>query len=235
MGKHGKRYDSAVATLERNGLLSPEEALRRVKEMAKAKFDETVDVAIRLGVDAKSGEQMVRGTVSLPHGSGKSPRVAAFARGEAATAAEQAGADVIGAEDLVAKIEGGWKDFDVVVAARDMMRIVGKLGKRLGPRMPNPKAGTVGDDLGKIIRDLKGGRVQFRMDRAGNVHSPIGKASFSVEQLTENFGILMLSVIRARPASAKGQFVRKISVSSTMGPSVYMDPAQAQALAETLT
>jgi large subunit ribosomal protein L1 len=235
MGKHGKRYTSAVATLERNGLLSPEEALRRVKETASAKFDETVDLAIRLGVDAKSGEQMVRGIVSLPHGSGKSPRVIAFARGEAATAAEQAGADVVGAEDLVAKIEGGWKDFDVVVAARDMMRIVGRLGKRLGPRMPNPKAGTVGDDLGSIIRDVKSGRVQFRMDRAGNVHSPIGKASFTVEQLTENFGTIMLSVMRARPASAKGQFIRKISVSSTMGPSVEIDPAQAQALAETLT
>jgi len=235
MGKRGKRYEAAVATLERNGLLSPEEALRHVKEMASAKFDETVDVAIRLGVDAKSGEQMVRGTVNLPHGSGKSPRVIAFARGEAASAAEQAGADVIGAEDLVAKIEGGWKDFDVVVAARDMMRIVGRLGKRLGPRMPNPKAGTVGDDLGKIIRDLKGGRVQFRMDRAGNVHSPIGKASYSIEQLTENFGTIMLSVMRARPASSKGQFIRNISVSSSMGPSVDIDPAQAQALAETLT
>ena len=235
MGKHGKRYESAVATIERDGPASPEQALRRVKEMASAKFDETVDLAIRLGVDAKSGEQMVRGTVNLPHGSGKSPRVVAFARGEAATAAEQAGADIVGGEELVAKIEGGWKDFDVVVAARDMMRIVGRLGKRLGPRMPNPKAGTVGEDLGKIVRDLKGGRVQFRMDRAGNVHSPIGTASFSLDQLNENFGTLLLAVMRARPASAKGQFVRKITVSSTMGPSVDIDPAQAQALAEPLT
>jgi large subunit ribosomal protein L1 len=234
MGKHGKRYESAVATLERNGLASPEQALQRVKEMASAKFDETVDVVIRLGVDSKSGEQMVRGIVSLPHGSGKSPRVVAFAKGEAATAAEQAGAEVVGGEELVAKIEGGWKDFDVVVAARDMMRVVGRLGKRLGPRMPNPKAGTVGEDLGKIVRELKSGRVQFRMDRAGNIHAAIGKASFSAEQLTENFGALLLSVMRARPASAKGQYLRKISVSSTMGPSVAIDPAQAQALAETL-
>jgi large subunit ribosomal protein L1 len=234
MGKHGKRYEAAVATLERAELATPEEALRRVKEMAAAKFDETVEVAIRLGVDTKSGEQMVRGTISLPHGSGKSPRVVAFAKGEAATAAEQAGADVVGGEELVAKIEGGWKDFDVVVAARDMMRAVGRLGKRLGPRMPNPKAGTVGDDLGKIVRDLKGGRVQFRMDRAGNVHVPIGKASFSVEQLTENFGALLLAVMRARPSSAKGQYLRRISVSSTMGPSVHVDPSQAQALAETM-
>ncbi|MFB3883416.1 MAG: 50S ribosomal protein L1 [Armatimonadota bacterium] len=235
MGKHGKRYESAVTKLERNGPLPPEEALKRVKETASAKFNETIDLAIRLGVDPKSGEQTVRGVVSLPHGSGKSPRVAAFAKGEAATAAEQAGADVVGAEDLVAKIEGGWKDFDVVVAARDMMRIVGRLGKRLGPRMPNPKAGTVGDDLGKIVRDLKSGRVQFRVDRAGNVHGPIGKASFTVEQLTENFGTLMLSVLRARPASTKGQFIRKVTVSTTMGPGVDVDPAQAQALAETLT
>jgi len=234
MGKHGKRYEAAVATLERAELASPEEALRRVKEMASAKFDETVDVAIRLGVDTKSGEQMVRGTLNLPHGSGKSPRVIAFARGEAAAAAEQAGADVVGAEELVAKIEGGWKDFDILVAARDMMRVVGRLGKRLGPRMPNPKAGTVGDDLGKIVRDLKGGRVQFRMDRAGNVHVPIGKASFSAEQLAENFSALLLAVVRARPSSAKGQYLRRVSVSSTMGPPVHVDPVQAQALAETL-
>jgi large subunit ribosomal protein L1 len=233
MGKHGKRYEAAVTTLERE-TTSPEEALRSVKERASAKFDETVEVAIRLGVDAKSGEQMVRGTVNLPHGSGKAPRVAAFARGEAAQAAEQAGADTVGAEDLIAKIEGGWKDFDVLVASRDMMRLVGRLGKRLGPRMPNPKAGTVGDDLGKIIRDLKGGRVQFRIDRGGNVQAPIGKASYEVEKLVENFGILLLAVMRARPSAAKGQYMRKIVVSSTMGPAVHVDLAQAQSLAETL-
>lgn len=234
MGKHGKRYQAAVATLERQESASPEEALRRIKEMASAKFDETVELAIRLGVDAKSGEQMVRGMVTLPHGSGKSPRVVAFARGEAAQAAEEAGADLVGAEDLVAKIEGGWKDFDVLVAARDMMRVVGRLGKRLGPRMPNPKAGTVGEDLGKIVRDLKGGRVQFRMDRGANVQVPIGKVSYTVEQLQENLGTLVLAVMRARPASAKGQYIRRIAVSSTMSPSVSVDPAEAQALAETL-
>jgi large subunit ribosomal protein L1 len=235
MGKHGKRYQTAVATLERQELASPREALQQVKETASAKFDETVDVAIRLGVDAKSGEQMVRGTVTLPHGSGKSPRVVAFARGEAAQAAEEAGADLVGAEDLVAKIEGGWKDFDVLVAARDMMRVVGRLGKRLGPRMPNPKAGTVGEDLGRIVRDLKGGRVQFRMDRGANLQVPMGKVSYTVEQLEENFGTLVLAVLRARPASAKGQYIRRIAVSSTMGPSVLVDPTQAQTLAETLT
>ena len=159
MGKHGKRYEAAVATLEREQAYAPEEALRRMKELASAKFDETVEVAIRLGVDAKSGEQSVRGVISLPHGTGKSPRVVAFARGEAETQAREAGADFVGGEDLVAKIEGGWKDFDVLVASRDMMRVVGRLGKRLGPRMPNPKAGTVGEDVGAIVRELKSGRI----------------------------------------------------------------------------
>lgn len=234
MGRHGKRYQAAVATLDREQLYSPEEALRLVKEAASAKFDETVELAVRLGVDARAGEQMVRGTVTLPHGTGKSPRVAAFARGEAAQQAEEAGADVVGAEDLVAKIEGGWKDFDVLVAAREMMRVVGRLGKRLGPRMPNPKAGTVGEDIAAIIRDLKGGRVQFRMDRTGVVQSAIGKASYEPEKLTENFGTLIGAILRARPAAAKGQYLRKIAVSSTMGPSVSVDPSAAQALAESM-
>jgi large subunit ribosomal protein L1 len=235
MGKHGKRYEAAVATLERERQVGPEEALQSVKEMASAKFDETVEVALRLGVDARSGEQTVRGTVVLPHGTGKSPRVVAFAQGAQAQAAEQAGADAVGGEDLVKKIEGGWKDFDVLVAARDMMRVVGRLGKRLGPRMPNPKAGTVGEDLGRIVRDLKGGQLQFRMDRGGNLQIPIGKVSYTVEQLTENFGTLVLAVMRAKPAAAKGQFLRRIAVSSTMGPSVSVDPTRAAALGETLT
>ncbi len=234
MARHGKRYQSAAATLERGDLLGPEEALQRVKEMASAKFDETVELAMRLGVDRRSGEQMVRGTVSLPHGSGKSPRVVAFARGEDVQRAEEAGADVVGAEDLVTKIEGGWKDFDVLVATREMMRVVGRLGKRLGPRMPNPKAGTVGDDIAKIVRDLKGGRIQFRLDRGGNIQVPIGKASYAVDQLKENFGTVLQAVLRARPAAAKGQYLRKIAVSSTMGPSALVDPAAAQALAESM-
>jgi large subunit ribosomal protein L1 len=234
MSKHGKRYEAAVATLERDRPAGFEEALQRVREMASAKFDETVEVAIRLGVDARSGEQNVRGTVVLPHGTGKSPRVIAFAQGEQAQAAEEAGADAVGGEDLVKKIEGGWKDFDVLVAARDMMRVVGRLGKRLGPRMPNPKAGTVGEDLGRIVRDLKGGRVQFRMDRGGNIQVPIGKASYAIEQLTENFGTLILAVMRAKPAASKGQYLRRIAISPTMGPSIFVDQAQAQAFAETL-
>jgi len=234
MAHQGKRYATATAKLDRERTYSPEEALARVKEAASAKFDETVDLAIRLGVDAKSGEQMVRGTISLPHGSGKSPRVVAFARGEAASAAQEAGADEVGAEDLVQKIEAGWKDFDVLVATREMMRVIGRLGKRLGPRMPNPKAGTVGDDLGAIVRDLKSGRVQFRMDKGGIIHVPLGKVSFEVNQLQENFTALMNAVVRARPSATKGQYLRKIAISSTMGPSLLVDPAQAQALGESL-
>jgi large subunit ribosomal protein L1 len=234
MGRHGKRYEAAVATLEREKLYSPEEALQRVKEMAAAKFDESVDVAIRLGVDARSGDQMVRGVITLPHGTGRSPRVVAFARGEAVQQAEEAGADAVGAEDLVAKIEGGWKDFDVLVATRDMMRVVGRLGKRLGPRMPNPKAGTVGEDIGQIIRELKSGRVQFRMDRGGVIQTSIGRASFTAEQLKENLATLIAAILRARPAGAKGQYLRKIAVSSTMSPSLIVDPSGAQTLAESM-
>jgi large subunit ribosomal protein L1 len=233
MAYHGKRYRAAVATLEREALLAPEAALQRVKEMASAKFDETVELALRLGVDPRSGEQMVRGTVTLPHGSGKAPRVIAFARGEDAQKAQEAGADAVGAEDLVAKIEAGWKDFDVLVATREMMRVIGRLGKRLGPRMPNPKAGTVGPDIAKIVSDLKGGRIQFRLDRGGNIQVPIGKASYGLDQLKENFAVLLAAVLRARPAGAKGQFLRTIAVSSTMGPSVRVEPDAAQSLAET--
>jgi large subunit ribosomal protein L1 len=234
MGKHGKRLQAAAATLEREQLWSPEEALRRIKELASAKFDETVDVAIRLGVDAKSGEQTVRGVVSLPHGTGKSPRVVAFARGEAAAQAEAAGAELVGGEELVAKIEGGWKDFDILVASRDMMRVVGRLGKRLGPRMPNPKAGTVGEDIAQIVRELKSGRLQFRMDKGGIVHAPIGKVSYAADQLKENLATLLGAVLRAKPPSAKGQYIRKVAISSTMGPSLLLDLSEAQALAETI-
>jgi large subunit ribosomal protein L1 len=229
---HGKRYRAAAATLARERLYTPEEALQRIKEVASARFDETVDIALKLGVDAKSGEQVVRGVVTLPHGTGKAPRVAVFARGEAAAQAQAAGADEVGAEDLVAKIEGGWKDFDVLVATRDMMRVVGRLGKRLGPRMPNPRAGTVGDDVAAIVRDLKRGRVQFRADRGGVVQAPIGRVSFDLSQLRENLGVLLGAILRARPASAKGQYLRKMAISSTMGPSLLVDTSAAQELAE---
>ncbi len=234
MGKHGKRYESAVKTLERDKTYSPEEALQRIKELASAKFDETVEVAIRLGVDARSGEQSIRGVVTLPHGSGKSPRVVAFAQGEKAAEAEAAGADLVGGQELVAKIEGGWKDFDVLVASRDMMRIVGRLGKKLGPRMPNAKAGTVGEDIARIVKELKSGRVQFRMDKGGVIHAPIGKVSYEVEKLVENLATLMAAILRAKPPSARGQYIRKVALSSTMGPSLSVDVAAAQALGESL-
>jgi large subunit ribosomal protein L1 len=232
--KHGKRYNAAVAVLEREQAYSPEEALQRVKEMASAKFPETVDVAIKLGVDAKSGEQVVRGVITLPHGPGKSPRVLVFARGEAASQAEAAGADEVGGEELVQKIEAGYKDFDVLVASREMMRVVGRLGKRLGPRMPNPKAGTVGEDVAGIVREVKSGRVQFRMDRGGVVQVAIGRVSYTHDQLKENFAVLLGAILRARPASAKGQYLRKISISSTMGPSLLVDTGEAQSMAEVM-
>jgi large subunit ribosomal protein L1 len=231
---HGKRYTAAAAVLDREQAYSPDEALQRIKETASAKFPETVDVAIKLGVDAKSGEQVVRGVVTLPHGPGKSPRVLVFARGEAASQAEAAGADEVGGEELVQKIEAGFKDFDVLVATRDMMRVVGRLGKRLGPRMPNPKAGTVGEDVAGIVRELKSGRVQFRMDKGGVIQAPIGRVSYTPEQLRENFSVLMGAIMRARPANAKGQYLRKISISSTMGPSLLIDTGQAQSAAEVM-
>jgi len=225
MAKAGKRYREALGKVNRSEALPPQDALKMVKEAAAAKFDETVDIAIRLGVDAKKGEQMVRGTVILPHGTGKSPRVAVFARGERAAEAEQAGADVVGAEDLVKRIDEGWREFDILVATRDMMPTVGRLGKKLGPRMPSPKAGTVTEEIGKTVRELKGGKVEFRMDKAGIVHQAIGKVSYPVEHLTENFSVLVAAVSKARPPAAKGQFVKKISLSSTMGPSVTVDLA----------
>ena len=211
---------------------APQAALELVKQSATAKFDETVDLAIRLGVDPRHGEQMVRGTVNLPHGTGKSPRVVAFAKGEKAAQAEAAGADLVGAEDLVQKIESGWKDFDILVATRDVMSMVGRLGKRLGPRMPNPKAGTVTDDIARAITELKSGKVEFRVDKAGNLHAAIGKVSYPVEHLLENFNAFTSALLKAKPAAAKGQYLRKIRVSSTMGPGVSIDPALAQQTAE---
>jgi large subunit ribosomal protein L1 len=230
--RHGKRYRALVEHREPDTTYSVEQAIERIKESANAKFDETIDVAFRLGVDPRQSDQRVRGTVNLPHGTGKTLRVGVFARGEAATLAEQAGADVVGAEDLVQKIEAGWKDFDVLVASRDMMSIVGRLGKRLGPKMPNPKAGTVSEDVAKTVRDLKGGRAEFRMDKAGNVHLTIGKASYPPEHLVENFVTLMSALVKARPAAAKGQYIRRIHLSSTMGPSVAVDLGAAESAAE---
>lgn len=224
MATVGKRYRALVAGLNKDELLTPEKALAQAKEKATAKFNETMEVAIVLGVDASKGDQMVRGTVSLPHGTGKTPRVVVFARGELAEQAQQAGADAVGAEDLILKIDQGWKDFDILVASREMMRLVGRLGKKLGPRMPNPKSGTVSDDITRVVTDLKRGRVEFRMDKGGVVHVPLGKASFSLEQLTENLVAFIVALLKARPATTKGQFLRKVTISTTMGPGIPVDP-----------
>jgi large subunit ribosomal protein L1 len=223
----GKKYVDAVNRYERDRLYPPEEALELAKSMATRNFDETIEVAIRLGIDPRKADQMIRGTVSLPHGTGKSVRVAVFAQGDAARAAQEAGADVVGADDLVARIEGGFLDFDVAIATPDLMGQVGKLGRTLGPRglMPNPKTGTVTNDIAKTVAEFKAGKVEYRTDRYGNVHVPIGKARFESSALLENFRAVLDEVNRAKPAAAKGRYIRAITVSSTMGPGIRIDPA----------
>jgi large subunit ribosomal protein L1 len=221
----GKKYTDAQKTFDRDQQFTPTEALTKVKAMAKATFDETVDMAIRLGVDPRKADQMVRGTVSLPSGTGKDVRVAVFAAGEAADAARAAGADKVGADDLAAEIEKGQMDFDIAIATPDLMPLVGRLGRVLGPRglMPNPKTGTVTQDVARAVSEFKGGKVEYRTDRYGNVHVPLGKASFAPEQLEENFRAVLDELQRAKPASAKGRYLKKIVVSSTMGPGVKVD------------
>ncbi|HXF82642.1 MAG TPA: 50S ribosomal protein L1 [bacterium] len=232
MPAHGKRYREVSQRIDRTTLYDPREAIRLVKASARAKFDETIEVAIRLGVDPKQADQQVRGTVALPAGTGKAVRVLVFAKGEKAKEAEAAGADYVGAEELIEKINGGWLDFDVAVATPDLMGQVGRLGRVLGPRglMPNPKAGTVTFDIARAVREIKAGKIEYRTEKAGIIHAPIGKASFSEEQLTANFAALLEAVIRARPAAAKGQYLRSITLSSTMGPGVRVDPSKAEAL-----
>ena len=233
MPAQGKRYQEAAKTIDKTQVYEPAVAVAAVKEAASAKFDETVEVAVRLGVDPRHGDQMVRGTTSLPYGTGKVRRVAVFAKGEKAQQAQEAGADVVGAEDLVQQIEKGWRDFDILVATPDMMSMVGKLGRTLGPRMPNPKAGTVTMDVDRVVRDIKSAsRVEYRVDKAGIIHMSIGKVSFSVEQLTENFAALISALLKARPTAAKGRYLRKITISSTMGPGINVDVQKAQAIAE---
>ncbi len=233
MAHRGKRYGDAAKLVDRTRLYDPEEAVRLVKMLARAKFDETVEAALRLAVDPKHADQVVRGTVSLPHGTGRPVRVLVFAKGEKAKEAEAAGADFVGAEDLVQRIQEGWTEFDVAVATPDLMGQVGRLGRILGPRglMPNPKAGTVTFDVGRAVREIKAGKIEFRVDKFGIVHAPVGKASFSEQALLENFAALVDAVVRARPAAAKGQYIRSIALSPTMGPSVRVDPARAVALA----
>jgi len=221
----GKKYANAEKQFDRDLFYAPVEALALVKSMASAKFDETVDVAVRLGVDPRKADQMVRGTVALPSGTGKDVRVAVFAAGDAAVQAREAGADQVGADDLAAQIESGKFDFDVAIATPDMMPLVGRLGRVLGPRglMPNPKTGTVTNDVGRAVEEFKGGKVEYRTDRYGNIHMQLGKTSFEPDALERNFRAFIDELQRARPASAKGRYMRKITLSSTMGPGVRVD------------
>ena len=225
MPKTGKRFAAARAGVPPGTKFPPDEAVKLVKELATAKFDETVDVATRLGVDPRKADQLVRGTVVLPHGTGKSVRVLVIAQGEKEAEANEAGADYVGVE-FVDKIQQGWLDFDVCVATPDLMGKVGPLGRVLGPRglMPTPKAGTVTFDIGRAVQEIKAGKIEFRVDKTGNVHAPIGKVSFSDEQLTENLGAFMDQIVRSKPSAAKGTYLKSVTVSSTMGPGVAIDP-----------
>ena len=228
MAKHGKKFTDAARRYDVDALFGPSEALDLAKQLAPAKFDETVELAVRLGVDPRKADQIVRGTVALPAGTGKDVRVAVFAAGDAAAEARAAGADHVGADDLATQIEGGFTDFDVAIATPDLMPLVGKLGRVLGPRglMPNPKTGTVTTDVGKAVEDFKGGKVEYRTDRYGNIHVPLGKVSFEPDKLLENFNAVLEELNRARPASAKGRYIKKIAVSSTMGPGIKVDPGR---------
>jgi len=226
MAKFGKKYLEAAKLVEETKLYEPAEALELVKKTATAKFDETVEIAVKLGVDPRHADQQLRGAVSLPAGTGRTVKVAVFAKGEKEKEAEAAGADIVGNDDLIAKIQGGWMDFDVAVATPDMMGAVGKLGRVLGPRglMPNPKTGTVTFDIEKAVKEIKAGKIEYRTDKNGIIHAPIGKASFTPEQLTDNFNTLVDTLIKAKPAAAKGQYIRSVTLSTTMGPGIKINP-----------
>ncbi|MBR2836327.1 MAG: 50S ribosomal protein L1 [Coriobacteriales bacterium] len=232
--KHGKRYREQIAKYDPKKLYSPFEALSLVKETASAKFDESVEVHFRLGVDTRKADQNVRGSISLPHGTGKTVRVAVFAEGEKATEALNAGAEVVGSDDLVAQIQAGEINFDAAIATPNMMGKVGKIGKILGPRglMPNPKLGTVTMDVAKMIGELKAGRVEYRADRYGICHVPMGRASFDIQALVENYQTLITEILRVKPSTAKGKYLKSVSVSSTMGPGIKVDPLMVRNLME---
>jgi large subunit ribosomal protein L1 len=233
--KRSKGYSTAAATIDRDRLYSPAEAVALAKQTSPASFDATVEVALRLGVDPRKADQMVRGTVNLPHGTGKTARVLVFAAGPKATEAEQAGADIVGSDDLIAEVAGGRLDFDAVVATPDMMGKVGRLGRVLGPRglMPNPKTGTVTMDVAKAVGDIKGGKIEFRVDRNANLHFIIGKVSFDTAQLEQNYQAALDEVMRLKPSAAKGRYVKKATISTTMGPGIPVDPAAVKAAAAT--
>lgn len=230
MAQHGKRYREAMKLVDPGKLYEPQAAVAALKQFPHAKFDETIEAHLRLGIDPKQADQQVRGTVVLPHGTGKSVRVLVFAKGDKVKEALDAGADHAGLEEFTEKVQGGWFDFDVAIAAPDVMNVVGRLGRVLGPRglMPNPKAGTVTFDIGRAVRETKGGKIEYRVDKTGIIHVAIGKASFSEQALAENLDTLINAVVRAKPASAKGQYLRSISISPTMGPGIKIDPAKAQ-------
>lgn len=233
MKHRGKAYRAVLVKVDRGQRYLLEEGLSLVRETARAKFDETVEIAIRLGVDPRQADQNIRGTVMLPHGTGKPVRVLAFAKGEKDKEAREAGADFVGAEDLIKKIREGWVDFDKAVATPDMMGAVGRIGKILGPRglMPNPKTGTVALDIAKAVKEIKAGKLEFRVDKAGIVHVPIGKISFGSDKLLDNARVVLTSILRAKPASAKGNYVQGVTLSTTMGPGVKVDPSQVRAMA----
>ena len=229
MPKRGKKYQDSVKEFDRTELFDVDQAMDIITKTSKAKFDETIEVHLRLGVDGRHADQQVRGAIVLPHGTGKTKKVLVFAKGPKATEAEEAGADFVGAEEMAQKIQSeNWFDFDVVIATPDMMSVVGRLGKVLGPKglMPNPKSGTVTMDVAKAIEEVKAGKVEYRLDKANIIHTPVGKASFGAEKLTENFNALIGAVIKAKPAAAKGQYLRSVTVASTMGPGVKINPAK---------
>src|ERR687892_830355 len=236
MATHGKRYKEARAAIERERLYSPAEAIRILKEFPQAKFDETVEVHFSLGLNVRHADQQLRGTLMLPHGTGKSVRVAVFAEGDKAREAEEAGADVVGSADLAARIEGGFTEFDVAIATPDQMGNVGRLGRILGPRglMPNPKTGTVTFDVGKAVSDAKAGKLEYRTDRGGNVHLPIGKKSFEERALLENYATLVEEIVRAKPSAAKGRYIKQITLTTTMGPGIHVDSTKTRDIAEEL-
>jgi large subunit ribosomal protein L1 len=231
---HGKRYASARAAIDREKLYAPAEAVRTLKSLQSAKFDETVEVHFRLGLNVRHADEQLRGTIMLPNGTGRSMRVAVFAEGEKAREAEEAGADVVGSADLAARIEGGFLDFDVAIATPDQMGNVGRLGRVLGPRglMPNPKTGTVTFDVGKAVQDAKAGKLEYRTDRGANVHLPIGKKSFGEKQLLENYAAIVEEIVRAKPAAAKGRYIKGITITTTMGPGLHVDPARTRDIVE---
>jgi large subunit ribosomal protein L1 len=230
VGQHGKKYVDAARRFDRQRLHSPDEAFTLLTTLPRRNFDETVEVAVRLGVDPRKADQMMRGTISLPRGTGQDVRVAVFAQGDAARAAEDAGADVVGAEDLVNRVQGGFTDFDVAIATPDLMGQVGRLGRILGPRglMPNPKTGTVTDDVAKAVGEFKGGKVEYRTDRYGNVHVRLGKVSFAVDALAENYHAVLDELVRQKPSAAKGKYLKGITVSSTMSPGIKVDASHSE-------